>query len=120
MRWRRLTGAFPWWTTALLGGFVALELFSWRSWFAGELRPLERYYWPAYFDSTEGARHPGSKTRIDPLYKTAPGKKSEIVLAPDVTSGRNGSLPLQLSQSAREQGWTGIGSGYGPGRSLTF
>lgn len=39
---------------------------------------------------------------------TANGRKSEIVLAPDVVRGRTGNLPLQLSQSAVERGWTGI------------
>ncbi len=108
MQWRRLAEAFPWRTAALLAGFAVAQWFLWWTWLALELSPLERYYWPTYFLSTEGAKHPGSITRIDPLFKTAPGRKSEIVLAPDVVRGETGDLPLQFSQSAVEGGWTGI------------
>lgn len=111
MRWRRMAGAFPWRTAALVVGFLTLEWFWWWTWIAQELPPLERYYLPSYFLSTEGAKHSGSKTRIDPLFKTASGRKSEILLAPDVTPGRDGNLPLQLSQSALERGWIAIGKG---------
>lgn len=108
MRWRSLAEAFPWRTAALLAGFAVSMWFLWWTWFAQELPPLERYYWPTYFKSTEGAKHPGSTTLITPLFMTANGRKSEIVLAPDVVRGRTGNLPLQLSQSAVERGWTGI------------
>ena len=108
MRWRSLAEAFPWRTAALLAGFAVSLWFLWWTWFAQELSPLERYYWPAYFTSTEGAKHPGSTTLIAPLFMTAHGRKSEIVLAPDVVRGRMGNLPLKLSQSAVERGWTGI------------
>lgn len=111
MRWRRLAEAFPWRTAALLAGLAGSLWFLWWTWFALELSPLERYYWPTYFSSTEGAKHPGSKSRIDPLFLTAPGRKSEIVLAPDVARGETGDLPLQLSQSALERGWRGIEKG---------
>jgi hypothetical protein len=92
----------------MLAGFAASLWFLWWTWFAQELSPLERYYWPTYFTSTEGAKHPGSTTLIAPLFLTAPGRKSEIVLAPDVVRGRTGNLPLRLSQSAVERGWKGI------------
>lgn len=108
MRWRLLAEAFPWRTAALLAAFAASLWFLWWSWFAQELSPLERYYLPTYFLSTEGAKHPGSKSRIEPLFLTAPGRKSEIVLAPDLTRGETGDLPVQLSQSAVERGWKGI------------
>jgi len=111
VRWRRLASAFPRWTTALLG-FIALQCLCWWAWFAWELRPLERYYLTAYFDSTEeAARRPGARTRIDPLFKAAPGKKRELVLASEVVSGGDENLPLQLSQSALERGWMGIEKG---------
>jgi hypothetical protein len=103
-----LAEAFPWRTAALLASFAAAQWFLWGTWFAQELSPLERYYWPTYFSSTEGAKHLGSTTLIAPLFMTANGRKSEIVLAPDVVRGRTGILPLQLSQSAVERGWTGI------------
>jgi hypothetical protein len=108
VRWQRLTEAFPWRTAAMLAGFAASLWLLWWTWFAQELSPLERYYWPTYFTSTEGARHPGSTTLIAPLFMIAHGRKSEIALAPDVDRGKTGDLPLQLSQSAVERGWTGI------------
>lgn len=108
MGWRRLAEAFPWRTAALLAAFAASQWFLWWTWFAQELSPLERYYLPTYFLSTEGAKHPGSKSRIEPLFLAAPGRKSEIALAPDVVRGETGNLPLQLSQSAVERGWKGI------------
>lgn len=111
MRWWRTLGSFPWRTTALLAGFAALEWLCWWSWSAEELRPLERYYLPAYLWSTERAGRVGAKAEIEPLCVTAPGKKPEIAVANDVTAGRTGDLPLQLSESARERGWTGIGKG---------
>ncbi len=91
--------------TALLAGFIALQYLCWWAWFAWELRPLERYYLVVYFHSAENAKRPGIKTRIEPLFKTAPGKKRELVVASDVVSGSSGDLPVQLSQSALEQGW---------------
>jgi hypothetical protein len=108
VRWQRLTEAFPWRTAAMLAGFAASLWLLWWTWFAQELSPLERYYWPTYFTSTEGAKHPGSTTVIAPLFMTAHGRKSEIALALDVDRGKTGDLPLQLSQSAVERGWTGI------------
>lgn len=108
MRWRSLAEAFPWRTAALLASFAAAQWFLWGTWFAQELSPLERYYWPTYFSSTEGAKHPGSTTLIAPLFMTANSRKSEIALAPDVDRGRTGNLHLQLSQSAVDRGWTGI------------
>jgi len=108
VRWQRLAEAFPWRTAAMLAGFAASLWFMWWTWFAQELSPLERYYWPTYFSSTEGAKQPGSTTLIAPLFMTSQGRKSEIALAPDVDRGRTGNLPLQLSQSAVGRGWTGI------------
>jgi len=108
VRWQRLAEAFPWRTAAMLAGFAASLWFLWWTWFAQELSPLERYYWPTYFSSTEGAKQPGSTTLIAPLFMTSHGRNSEIALAPDVDRGRTGTLPLQLSQSAVDRGWTGI------------
>ena len=96
---------------SLVGRLHHLGSLFWWEWFARELPPLERYYLPAYFHSTENAKSGGVRTRIEPLFKTAPGKKRELVLTPDVVSGRDRNLPLQLSQSALEQGWTGIEKG---------
>jgi hypothetical protein len=66
---------------------------------------------PSYFRSTRAAKSPGTKTRLDPLFKTASGRTPELVVAPDVASGRDEDLPLQLSQSALTHGWAGIAKG---------
>ncbi len=107
VNWRRFARSFPRWTTALLAGFIAVQCFFWWEWLAVELRPLERYYLPVYFHSVEDGKHAGARTRIAPLFKTAPSKKRELALTSDVLSGGDGNLPLQLSQSALEQGWMG-------------
>ena len=114
VRWQRCARSIPRWTTALLAGFITLQCLFWWEWLARELPPLERYYLPAYFHSTEDAKRAGARSRIEPLFKTAPGKKRELVLTPDAVSGGDGNLPLQLSQTALEQGWTGIEKGHQP------
>ncbi|WP_348261049.1 hypothetical protein P8935_14695 [Telmatobacter sp. DSM 110680] len=110
-RWQRFARSFPRWTTAMLAGFITLQCLLWWEWWARELSPLERYYLPAYFRSTDGVKHVGAKSRIEPIFKTAPGKKRELILTPDVVAGGNGNLPLQLSRSALEQSWKGIEKG---------
>lgn len=80
-------------------------------WFSSELSPLERYYFPSYFRSTREAKTPGTKTRIDPLFKTASSKTPELLVPTDVASGEDGELPFHLSQFALEHGWAGIAKG---------
>jgi hypothetical protein len=43
--------------------------------------PLQNYYLIAYFDSTERPRQPSATTQVEWLYKTAPGRKPELVSA---------------------------------------
>jgi hypothetical protein len=108
VRWQHFAANFPWRITALLALFFGLPLVSLGTWIAWELPPLQRYYLCAYIDSTEGANHPGATTRIEWLFKAAPGRKRLPIIAADVVSGRNGDLFFQLSPSAIAQGWTGI------------
>jgi hypothetical protein len=81
VKWRRFARSFPRWTTALLAGLIALQCIFWWEWLARELPPLQRYYLPTYFHSAKDAKRPGSKTRIEPLFKTAPGRKQQLISA---------------------------------------
>jgi hypothetical protein len=94
-----------------LASFITMQCLCWWAWLARELPPLERYYLPAYFHSSEGAKRVSSRTRFEPLFKTAPGRKRELIFTSDVVSGGDANLPLQLSQAALEQGWIGIERG---------
>lgn len=109
MRWERFADHFPWRITVLLALLFGLQsLFLW-TWLRREVPPLQRYYLWAYFNCTEGAEQANARTRIQWLFKTAPGRTQQVIIEPDVVSGRDGDLPVQLSPSARANGWTGIG-----------
>lgn len=108
---RRFARSLPRWTTAALAGFFTLQCLIWWEWFALELRPLERYYFPTYFHSIEAAKRVSARTRIEPLFKTFPGKKRELILMSDLISGGDGNSPVQLSRAALGQGWIGIDKG---------
>jgi hypothetical protein len=82
-----------------------ITLVMYVAWFRWGLQPLERYYLPAYWECSEHAKQPGSTTQIEWLFKSAPGRKSEPVIDVDVASERPWSPSLELSSSAREQGW---------------
>ena len=88
-----------------------MQFLFWWEWLTQEVPPLQRSYLSTYFHSTEEAKHPSTKILIEPLFKTAPGRKRQLILAPDVISGRDGDLLLRLSQIAIEKRWTGIAKG---------
>jgi hypothetical protein len=69
---------------------------------------LERYYFTAYWDSSEGAKQPGAQTQIQWLMATARGRKRRWCIGSDVTDGSQNGLSLQLSPAALQQGWVGI------------
>jgi hypothetical protein len=106
MQWRVLRRAFPWRTGLLMCSIPALALAAFLAWFQWELPPLERYYLMTYWDSSNHAESTASEIQIDWLYKAAPGRKSEIVIPQDVDSNGAGLLPIGLSSSARERGWS--------------
>jgi hypothetical protein len=108
VNWQRLADVFPWRIAALLAVLLGLELLSFWTWFRRDVTPLQRYYFVAFFNCTEDAKHPDTRTRIQWLLKTAPGRKHLPILASDVVSGRDGDVHVQLSSTAVEQGWTGI------------
>jgi hypothetical protein len=75
-------------------------------WFRWELPPLQAYYLAPYWESSKGAQKPTSTTPIQWLYKAAPGRKSEPLIDQDVDSNGSGLVPIGLSSSARQAGWT--------------
>jgi Cdc6-like AAA superfamily ATPase len=73
--------------------------------------PLQNYYLISYLDSTERQSQPAATSKIEWLYKTAPGRKPELVSEADVVSatGDKGSkLPVKLSPRAAADGWRGV------------
>lgn len=106
MQWPVLRRVFPWRTGLLMCSIPALAFAAFLAWFRWELPPLERYYLMIYWDISKHAESPESATQIEWLYKAAPGRKNEIVIRQDVDSNGAGFLPIGLSSSARERGWT--------------
>ncbi len=108
MRWQRFADHFPWRITVLLALLFGLQSLALWTWFRWEVSPLQRYYLWAYFNCTEGAKQANTQTRIQWLFKTALGRKHQVIIEPDVVSGRDADLPVQLGPSALANGWTGI------------
>jgi hypothetical protein len=105
MQWLRLRTVFPWRIALLMSMVPAMALAMFMGWFKWGLQPLERYYLMAYWESSEGAKQPGSTTQIQWLFKAAPGRKSEPVIGVDVASGGPANLSIELSPSVHERGW---------------
>jgi hypothetical protein len=106
-----LRGVFPWRLALLMSMAPAIALAMFIGWFRWGLQPLERYYLSAYWESSEGAKQPGTTTQIQWLFKAAPGRKSQPVIDADVVSGWMGNLSFELSPSALEQGWARLDKG---------
>ena len=100
--------AFPWRIAVILALVPCLPILAFWAWFRWEVPPLQRYYFVAYWDSSEGAKQPGVQTQIQWLMATAPGRKRRWCIGPDVTDGSQNGLSLKLSPAALEQGWVGI------------
>ena len=109
MQWRSFRRAFPWRIVLLLSAIPALALAIFLGWLRWELHPLQSYYLLTYWECSEGVKQPGNTTPVEWLYKIAPGRKNEPVIDSDVTSGESWKLSVELSRSAREQGWIGLG-----------
>lgn len=65
----------------------------------------------SYLDSTERGKQPGATTQVQWLFKTAPGRKRILVINSDVVSANSADPPVQLSEFAIQNGWTGIEKG---------
>jgi hypothetical protein len=108
MKLSRSRSAFPWRIAVILALVPCLPILAFWAWFRWEVPPLQRYYFTAYWDSSEGAKQPGTQTQIQWLMATAPGRKRRWCIGSDVTDGSQNGLSLQLSPAAFEQGWVGI------------
>jgi hypothetical protein len=108
MQWPPLPRAFPLRIALLMSAVPAVTLIIFLAWFGWGLQPLERYYLMAYWGSSTSAKQPGSTTRIEWLFKAAPGRKSEPVTDVDVATGGMWNLSLELSSSANERGWISL------------
>jgi hypothetical protein len=100
---------FPWVILVLVGlPILPLPL---AVWFWYVTPPLQNYYLITYLDSIERQSQPAATTKVEWLYKTAPGRKPELVSEADVVSatGDKGSkIPVKLSSSALADGWRGV------------
>jgi hypothetical protein len=108
MKLSRIRFAFPWRIAAILALVPCLPILAFWAWFRWEVPPLQRYYFTAYWDSSEGAKQPGAQTQIQWLMTTAHGRKRQWCIGSDVTDGSQNGLSLQLSPTALKQGWVGI------------
>ena len=108
MKLSRIRLAFPWRIAVILALVPCLPVLAFWAWFRWEVPPLQRYYFAAYWDSSEGAKQPGAQTQIRWLMATAPGRKRRWCIGSDVTDGSQNDLSLQLSPAALERGWIGI------------
>ena len=106
MQWAAIRRAFPWRTGLLMCLLPAMVLALFVAWFRWELPPLEGYYLMPYWQSSRASKNPESTTKIEWLYKAAPDQTSEPVIRQDVDSDGTGFLPIELSSSARDRGWT--------------
>jgi hypothetical protein len=108
MKLSRIRFVFPWRITLILALLPCLPLLGFWAWLRWEVPPLQRYYLAAYWHSSQDANQADARTQLRWLMKTAPGRKRQWLLASDVAEGSQNALPLELSSSAMEQGWTGI------------
>ena len=106
MQWPVLRRAFPWRIGLLMGSVPALALAASLAWFRWELPTIQRYYLVTYWESSRHAETPASTTQVEWLYKAAPARNDEIVIAQDVEPNGAGLFPIGLSSFARERGWT--------------
>jgi hypothetical protein len=99
---------FRWWIVGVLAVLLGLPVLPLAAWFAWEMPPLHKWYLMAYLDSTERAKEPGATTEVQWLFKTAPGRQHILVTDHDVISSSDRKHPVQLSQSAIDDGWRGV------------
>ena len=88
---------------------LSLTLWYWMAW-----TPIQRYYLGAYFESTLVASEPAWTIDLRRLYKTAPHRNRELAAEDDVIAaslGRDGHITMNLSSSARQQGWDRLAIG---------
>ena len=101
---------FPWLPVLVILAFSeALFLCNRLVW-----TPIQRYYMGTYLKCAMLGTDPALRADVRWLYKTAPHRKQELALDGDVVSTFSGSerrIPIQLSPTARQAGWTGLMQG---------
>jgi hypothetical protein len=108
MRRAEFRRGFPWNTALLVCSVPVFVLVIFAAWFRWELPPLQAYYLKSYWECYEGASTAGNTSEIEWLYKSASGRKSVPVIPHDVEFRGVGLLPVELSSSARQDGWTNL------------
>lgn len=100
---------------ARLTAFVLLvESFTFWGWSRWIWTPVQAHYMSAYLWNSLPERTPESKLRVRWIWKTAPGGKRELAVEDDavrVPSNEHDRTGMDLSQTAREAGWTGLFEG---------
>ncbi|MGO9402203.1 MAG: hypothetical protein ACLPVW_01890 [Terriglobales bacterium] len=98
---------FPWlFALEILTLSIALVLCHRLVW-----TPMQRYYLGTYLKCALFGTDPALRTEVRWLYKTAPHEKQELALDADMvpaSSSAEPRIPMQLSPSARQAGWTGL------------
>jgi hypothetical protein len=76
--------------------------------------PVQRYYLGAYFRCSRPGFDPASPVEVRWIYKTAPSEKPELASEDDAIltpSNNDRQIPMELSATARQAGWTGLMKG---------
>jgi hypothetical protein len=97
-----------WFVVVILGFIFGLPILPLLASFVLVEPPLQRYYLLAYVESGETAKTPGATTPVNWLYKTATGRQPALLTEPDTVLAPNEKVSVRLSQSAINDGWTGI------------
>jgi hypothetical protein len=76
--------------------------------------PVQRYYFGTYFRCSWPGFDPASPVEVRWIYMTAPSEKPELALEDDAIPAHSSGtrqIPMELSQVARQAGWTGLMQG---------
>ena len=76
--------------------------------------PVQRFYLGAYFRCSWPGFDPASPVEVRWIYMTAPSEKPELALEDDAIPAHSSGtrqIPMELSQVARQAGWTGLMQG---------
>ncbi len=99
---------FPCNTVLLVCSIPVFVLAISAAWFRWELPPLQACYLKSYWECSKSASTAGNTSEIEWLYKSASGRKSVPVVPHDVEFNGIGLSPVELSSSARQDGWTNL------------
>jgi hypothetical protein len=98
----------------LMGVVLLVECvtcWGWSRWF---WTPIQTHYMGAYISTSVSGILPVSALKIRWIWKTAPGGKHELAIEDDavrIHSTEHDRTGMELSQSARDAGWTSLFEG---------